>query len=262
MTDCHVHIERGEYTLEWIRRFINTAVTRGIDELWLLEHSYRFHEFVPMYREIYAASADISGDYFKSWLDRKMGVSALADYLALCEKVRRELAPSIPVKIKFGLEVCYFEGAENFVKSIFDGTNLDFCTGSIHYIDNFPFDHTNIPWDGVDVDDAYNRFFEMSVNLANSGVFSVLAHPDSIKVAGHSPSFPLTAHYEKLAAALAKNDMYAEQNSGVSRRSSAEWGMDKEFIDILKRHGVKIITASDAHYPDDVGLLEPDSDAN
>ena len=250
MIDCHVHIERGDYTLEWIRRFVDTAIARNIDELWLLEHSYRFHEFAPMYDDIYASAEG----YLRSWFDKKMNIMPLSDYLSLCEKVRIEFAQS-PVKIKFGLEVCYFEGSESFVKEVFDSTALDFCTGSIHFIGNFAFDHKNITWDGVDVDDAYNRFFDMSVKLAQSGVFTGLAHPDSIKVAGYSPSFPLTAHYERLAAALAESGMYAEQNSGVSRRSSAECGMNREFVEILKKHGVRILTASDAHYPDDVGLL-------
>jgi histidinol-phosphatase (PHP family) len=36
MTDCHIHIERGEYTKAWLERFIETAVSRNIDEIWLL----------------------------------------------------------------------------------------------------------------------------------------------------------------------------------------------------------------------------------
>ncbi|HBR31007.1 MAG TPA: hypothetical protein DD733_02875 [Clostridiales bacterium] len=48
MIDAHIHLERGPYTLQWINEFVKTAVSRGIDEIWLLEHCYRFSEFVPM----------------------------------------------------------------------------------------------------------------------------------------------------------------------------------------------------------------------
>ena len=56
MIDAHVHLERGPYTIEWIYEFVKTARSRGIDEIWLLEHCYRFTEFVPMYDSIRADS--------------------------------------------------------------------------------------------------------------------------------------------------------------------------------------------------------------
>ena len=42
MTDGHIHIERGPYTLEWINEFVKKAVEMQIDEIRLLEHCYRF----------------------------------------------------------------------------------------------------------------------------------------------------------------------------------------------------------------------------
>jgi len=49
--------------------------------------------------------------------------------------------------------------------------------------------------------------------------------------------------------------MCADQNSGVERRCSdtASLGMNSELIKILKKHNVRIITSSDAHYSKDVG---------
>jgi histidinol-phosphatase (PHP family) len=66
--------------------------------------------------------------------------------------------------------------------------------------------------------------------------------------------------YEEVAAALANSNMYAEQNSGAHRRcpDTAPLGMEPGFIQTLKRHNVTLITASDAHYPEDVGLLIPE----
>ena len=36
MIDGHIHIERGPYTLEWIRKFVDKAVETGLDEIRLL----------------------------------------------------------------------------------------------------------------------------------------------------------------------------------------------------------------------------------
>lgn len=49
--------------------------------------------------------------------------------------------------------------------------------------------------------------------------------------------------------------MYAEQNGGAGRRSDfCGPGMDKGLIAALKKQGVRILTASDAHCPEDVGI--------
>ena len=247
MIDGHIHIERGPYTLEWINRFVEKAVEMRLDEIWLLEHCYRFEEFVPMYDSVCAYSA-----YIDAWFHRQAGVKKLADYLALIDRVRRA---RFPVKIRFGLEICYFRAFEDFTAKLTRGRGFDFLLGSIHFADDFAFDHKAEHWDGVDVDAIYRRYFEDSVSLAQSGIFDGIGHPDAIKLFGHRPSFPLTEYYERLAGALADGGMYADQNSGAHRRCSdtAPLGMDDELLGILKKHGVRIVTSSDAHCPEDVG---------
>ena len=132
-------------------------------------------------------------------------------------------------------------------------TPLDFTVGSVHFIDDFAFDHKPELWQGIDVDHAYRRFFEHSAALAESGLFDGIAHPDSVKLFGHKSTFSLDETYDALAAALAKSGMYAEQNSGISRRTSAEPGMASALYAAMKRHNVPIRTASDAHTPADTG---------
>ena len=246
MLDAHIHIERGEYTLGWIDEFVKTAVARELDEIWLLEHCYRFEEFVPMYDAVCVYS-----DYIAQWLNRKAGVLRFDDYLRLVMSVRKEM---YPIKIKFGLEVCYFKEFEDLVKAQTNGRDLDFLVGSVHFVDNFAFDHKREHWDGVDVDKLYRRYFETSIDLAKSGIYDGIAHPDCIKLFGHRSSFSLLTYYEELAATLAENNMYAEQNGGASRRTGAELGMNPDMLAAMKRHGVKILTASDAHRPEDVGM--------
>ncbi len=246
--DCHIHIERSDYTLDWIKKFVDTAVSRNIDEIWLLEHCYRFSEFVPMYDSVCAAS-----DYIDKWFHRKAGVLLLDDYLRLIDKVRKK---SWPAKIKFGLEVCYFKQFEELVYTTTKDKGFDFLVGSVHFIDDFAYDHKPEHWNNVDVDHAYGRYLETSIDLARGGTYTGIAHPDCIKLFGHKPSFSLFDYYNELAAALAKSNMYAEQSSGSFRRcpDTSELGMNAELIKALKNHGVKIQTASDAHCPEDVGL--------
>lgn len=247
MIDGHIHIERGAYTLDWIKQFVRKAVEMELDEICLLEHCYRFEEFVPMYDSVCAHS-----EYVAAWFHEKAGVHELADYLELIERIRNE---PFPVEIKFGLEICYFKEFEGFISELTKGKGFDFLLGSIHFVDDFAFDHKAEHWTGLDVDTIYRRYFEDSISLAESGIFDGIGHPDAIKLFGHKPSYSLSGYYEGLARELSKSNMYADQNSGAFRRcpKTASLGMDEELLRILKRNHVKIITSSDAHCPEDVG---------
>lgn len=192
-------------------------------------------------------------NYIDKWFHRKSGVLVLDDYLRLIDSVR---SCKWSVKIKFGLEVCYFKQFEELVYQQTKDKGLDFLVGSVHFINNFAYDHKPEHWDGIDVDNAYHRYFKTSINLAESGIYSGIAHPNCIKLFGHKPSFVLDECYDRLSSALSKSGMYAEQSSGSFCRCSdtSELDMNAGLIKAMKNHGVKIQTASDAHCPDDVGL--------
>ena len=156
-------------------------------------------------------------EYVDTWFLRQLKGVSLEDYLELVRKVREE---EYPIDLKFGLEICYFEEQEDFIRGLTENKGFDFLLGSVHFVDGFAFDHKAEHWDGIDVDKIYERYFETSISLAESGLFDGIGHPDAIKLFGHRPSYPLTDYYERLAEALAGNSMYADQNSGVFRRCS------------------------------------------
>ena len=247
MIDGHIHIERGDYTLDWIEQFVNQAVKMNLKEIRLLEHNYIFEEFTPMYSDVCSYS-----EYVNSWFKRSAGKHKMMEYLNLVEKVRKQ---KYPVEIKFGLEICYFKEHERFIEQLTKDKGLDFLLGSVHFVDNFAFDHKAEHWEGIDVDELYKRYFEDSISLAKSGVFDGIGHPDAIKLFGHRPSFSLLDYYDELAQELYAAGMYADQNSGVARRcpETSELGISNEFLYILKKRNVRIITSSDAHRPEDVG---------
>jgi len=248
MIDCHIHLERGNYTVEWLNRFVETAVYRGIDEIYLLEHSHRFNEFVPMYKSIIDYSS-----YQKEWFERKRNIDlSIKNYNIFIEQAKQI---SYPVKVKFGLEVCYFEGYENLINDILISYPFDFATGSIHWVDGFGFDHKKELWDNIDVDKLYIRYYEIMEKLIESGLFTGVAHPDSIKAFGHKPSFNLEDIYGKIAERLNKHNMYAEQSGGLylNYSNNCELGMNETMLKVFTDKSVRILTASDAHRPEDVG---------
>lgn len=176
----------------------------------------------------------------------------LEDYRKLICDVRENL---FLITIEFGLEICYFKEFESFAADLTKGKGFDFLVGSVHFVDNFAFDHKAEHWHNLDVDKVYQRYFDISAELINSDIFDGIAHPDCIKLFDHTSSFSLIERYEEMAEALSAHTMYAEQSSGIYRRcpQTAELGMHKDMLKSMKKHHVKIVTVSDAHCPDDVG---------
>lgn len=132
MIDTHIHIERGPYKKEWIDCFVKQAIKVGLNEIYLLEHSHRFVEFAPMYSSICQYS-----EYQNSWYKRKNEFQ-LQQYEKLIEEMRNI---NYPIKINWGLEVCYFPDKESLISNIVNDFNFDFVTGSVHWINGFGFDH-------------------------------------------------------------------------------------------------------------------------
>ena len=245
MTDVHIHIERGPYTKEWIDKFVEQAVRMGLDEIYLLEHSHRFVEFTPMYASVCEYS-----DYQKNWYKSKVGLS-IKEYQALIAEM---INVEFPIKIKWGLEVCYFPEYEKLIGDILNSFPFDFAVGSIHWVEGFGFDHKAEFWNGIDTEELYRKYYSLMLRLVKSGLFSGVAHPDSIKCFHHYPINDLTNTYCLLADELNAHHMYAEQSGGLALNYGfEEAGMNQTMLNVLKNKNVDIRFASDAHKPEDVG---------
>ena len=245
MRDVHIHIERGNYTKEWIDRFVEQAMNMGLEEIYLLEHSHRFKEFAPMYSSVCKFS-----EYQQSWYNKRTGLT-IKQFTNLIDEMKMH---HFPIKIRWGLEICYFPEYEQLISEILKSYNFDFATGSIHWVNGFGFDHKKEFWNGVDVEHLYNQYYECMIKLVKSDLFTGLAHPDSIKCFDFLPPQNLSNVYFDLANQLNLHNMYIEQSGGLALNyNHHEMGMNKTLLNICKSRGVDIRYASDAHKPEDVG---------
>ena len=91
MEDMHVHLERVEYTFEWIDKFVNQAVKMGIDTMCFVEHTHQFKEFAPMYKDIAEYSS-----FQHEWYGRKVlsHIVTICHTKHTCDKVYNRLTSS------------------------------------------------------------------------------------------------------------------------------------------------------------------------
>ena len=178
----------------------------------------------------------------------------VSDFVDLMKEIK-EL--DLPVKVKYGLEVCYVPEYEDYIRNVLKKYHYDFIVGAIHSIDGKLYDMTfskEILWDKYDVNDIYKRYYELVFSLIKSDIFTQLAHPDTIKMFNYYPDYDLVPTYHKLADLLVEHHVKAENNTGCYYRyNHKDIGLSDELLKIFKEHGVEMITASDAHQPTHVG---------
>ncbi len=251
MRDVHVHFLHGNpigYNVDFFERFLRASQEAGLDEIYLLEHTHQFTEFERVYEPIKAYN-----DFQNDWIRKRMNGS-IDEYIGFINKVKDI---GYPVKVKFGLEVCYIPETADVLADILGNYEFDFLTGAVHWIDGWGFDHPGQKelWESKNINEVYKRYYEIMFRLCESGLFHGLAHPDSIKCFGYKPDIDLTEYYNKLAVLLNKHGMYAENSGGLRLNYSPdmELGLNSQLLSILRKNHVQIETASDAHKQNDVG---------
>lgn|SRR5574344_873328 len=249
LIDAHVHLEKGEYCLEWVNEFIQNAVARNIDEIHFVEHTHLFKECTPLYNEMSAYNA-----YQNQWFNRKLEqMVPIEKYMEFIEKMRKE---HFNVKVQFGLEVCYSPEHEKEIQRIKDSYSFNFLVGSIHFIDGWAFSHLKQPWskEEYNLDDLYSRYYQLMMQLADCGLFSGLAHPNSLQCFGAYPEKEYHTEYQQIAEKLKRNNMYIEESSGLAiSYGDKKLGMNQNMLKTMLKNNVQILTASDAHVPENVG---------
>ena len=239
MRDVHVHFLHGNpigYNIDFLEGFIEAAQEAGLDEIYLLEHTHQFTEFEKVYEPVKAYN-----EFQYRWITERMNGS-IDEYIKFIESVKEK---KYPVKVKFGLEVCYIPETADLLAEVLAKYKFDFLTGSVHWIDGWGFDHMGQKetWESKNVDEVYRRYYEIMFRLCESGLFDGLAHPDSIKCFGYTSGIDLTEYYTKLALLLKQHGMYAENSGGLKRNYSPdlELGLNPQLLSILKKHQVHVM---------------------
>jgi histidinol-phosphatase (PHP family) len=158
-----------------------------------------------------------------------MGEHELDDYVEDVLHLRRE---NPDLTIRLAIEADYVDGHDS---------------EDARYIESF---------DEWDLDVLYQRYFDLLMRAAETGLFDSMSHPDLVKKFGHRPSaeFDLQALYERIAICFKRADVCVEVNTAGLRKPCAEIYPALDLLRACQRHGVPATLGSDAHQPDHVGL--------
>ena len=233
----------GVYPPGYIDRYVEAALQRGVTEIGFTEHFYRCVESIPILGRWWDADPDRGlAAGFAEWIGSQRDLS-LARYV---EVVLDAKARGLPVKL--GLEVDFVPGTEEAVADLLAGFPFDYLIGSIHWIGawNFMRDSAVDEYARRGARVAFEQYFALEAELAESGLVDALAHADVIKRAGIRPEGGIRLH-EPVVMAAARSGIAVEVSSAGLRHAVGEIFPGPKFLSDLRAAAVPILLASDAH---------------
>ncbi|EJV47838.1 histidinol phosphate phosphatase HisJ family protein [Bacillus toyonensis] len=248
-------VKEGPFTAKWIDLYLEEALRKGIKEVGIVDHLYRFHESKVYYEKYVNISDSKLGRLQKEWLDQVRVVS-LYDFTKSIEEAKERWSKR-GVTLKLGIEADYFIGCEEELKELLALGDFDYVIGSVHFLNGWGFDNpdTKEYFEEHDLHILYDTFFKTVESAVRSELFDIIAHLDNIKVFNYRlDENEQLSYYKKIARALVETNTATEINAGLYYRYPVrEMCPSPLYLQVLAKRGVPITISSDAHYPNDLG---------
>jgi histidinol-phosphatase (PHP family) len=242
LTDYHLHLRpdgrdssaAGHFTVANVERYREVAEERGIAELGVSEHVYRFHQALDVWQHPF-------------WREY-----AIDDLGAYCEFVREH------TDLKLGIEADFVPGTEDRMANLLEAYDFDYVVGSVHFLrdESLDMEEYGIWSSGRSAEEIWRRYFQTLGEAARSGLFDILAHPDLVKVWGSErprPEGDLRRYYELALDGIAESGIAVEVSTAGLRKCTQELYPAPELLELCIEAGAPVALSSDAHRPQDVG---------
>jgi histidinol-phosphatase (PHP family) len=243
LTDYHVHLRpdgagstaEQYFTAANAEHYREVATERGIAELGVSEHIYRFT------------------DALKIWENPLWREFAVDDIDEFCAYVRAD------TDLKLGIEADYVPGREDRVETFLDARDWDYVIGSIHFVGDGALDHEDYDiWGpGTDPEKVWSTYFTWLGELARTGQYDILAHPDLVKHWGRQRPFPdgdLRRFYDLAMEGIAESGIAIEVSTAGLRKPIGELYPSRDFLAMCLDAGNPVSLSSDAHGTDHLGF--------
>ncbi len=249
LTDYHVHLRPDDpgtpaeryLTAANAERYRTVASERGIAELGVSEHVYRFRQALDVWEHPF-------------W--RREAVDDLDEY---CAFLRDQ------TDLRLGIEADFLPGREDRMANLLDARDWDYVIGSVHFLREVAVDADD-EWDvwrhARSADEVWRRYFETVGEAARSGLFDILGHPDLVKIWGAErprPEGDLRRFYEIAMEGIAESKIAIEVSTAGLRKPVGEIYPGRALLQWCLDAGCPVALSSDAHVPDHLGYRYDDA---
>jgi histidinol-phosphatase (PHP family) len=251
LTDYHVHLRPDGldshaadfFTQGNVERYREVAEARGVAELGVAEHIYRFTAALEIWQH----------PLWKRW--------ALDDLDDYCGFVREE------TDLRLGIEADYVPGAEDRMATLLESREWDYVIGSVHFLRDAAVDIDDPEYEGVwdrgdSADRVWERYFQTLAEAARSGLYDIMAHPDLVKIWGRGKPVPdrdPRRYYEPAVEAMLEAGVAMEMSTAGLRKPVGELYPGTALLEMAVDAGIPIALSSDAHVPDQLAYRYDDA---
>lgn len=237
LTDYHIHVEQGPYSVAWLRKFQKQAAAKHIGDWGISEHAYRFVETKHI--------------FYNDWVAARQK-QRIDEYLEMIYQAREQ-----GINVKLGIEIDYFPEREEEISRFIEQYPFDYVIGSVHWINDWGIDLSEMKeqWDVKDVNQVWQDYFDRIDSLAKSKLFDIAAHLDLVKIFKYIPSDQgfIQEQYQRVAESLAHSNTCIEISTAGLRKMIGEIYPHPTLLKTCHQNRVPIVISSDAHCPEDVG---------
>ncbi|GGB51702.1 histidinol-phosphatase [Fictibacillus barbaricus] len=237
LTDYHSHLEKGTLTIDYLKKFTDTAKEKGIQEFGISEHAYHFYE--------------TKNIVSKRWMEERRYYK-MDDYVNLFK-----LADQQGLDVRMSIEMDYTPGSHKEMESFIKSYPFDYVIGSVHWVEDFGIDLAEYrkEWDRRDLYETYRGYYDQIVTLAESNLFDIVGHLDLVKIFNYVPTDQefLLEQYDRVTDALKNSKTCVEISSAGLRKPVGKLYPEPELLSLCYKKGIPIVLSSDAHEPHQVG---------
>ncbi|MCF7791828.1 MAG: histidinol-phosphatase HisJ [Victivallales bacterium] len=235
--DYHIHTYLCKHAVGEPESYVETAIKKGLKSIGLSDHCPVPKGYDP---------------------ENRMIVENFAEYKAIVRRLKEKFEKIYDIEILFGMEIDWVPGRMNELESFIEKNNFDYLIGSIHYVDELPFDHPDHidKWKSSDgINYVWNKYFEDLYKFIQWGRFDIIGHIDLPKKFSMRPKRmdKIYERLEKIFSLAAEKNIMLEINTSGLRKHVKEIYPSEEILKLAYHNNIKIVFGSDAHSPNEVG---------
>ena len=243
LTDYHLHLRPDEdgttseryFTAENVDRYLAAAAAKGIGELGVSEHVYRFRQALELWQHpLWLENANDDLDEYCEFVpQRRCGWASSATSSPAPRRAPRR---------------CWRRATSttSSARSTSSATATPPSTT-----------RASTSGTGASAEEIWQRYFDAFGEAARSGLFDILAHPDLVKVWGRERPLPegdLRRFYEPAVEAIVDGGAAVELSTAGLRKPVGELYPARAFAELCVEAGAPFALSSDAHLPEQVGF--------
>ena len=224
LLDYHMHTRLTDGTKEPVD-YARVATERGLNEICFTDHA-------PL------------GNRDTEWT---LTLANLETYVGWVYEAQRQF-PNLTIKL--GLEVDFFSDRLDWIHELSGLYPWDYILGSVHFIGDWPVDRHADDWKDQNLDERWQKYFDLWQQAARSKLFDSLAHPDLPKKFCFRPKI---FDYRPALRAVQEGGCAIEVSTAGLRKPCREIYPAEEFLRLARQMEIPITFGSDAHIPEDTG---------